>query len=443
LTFTDLFLTPLYLVLFYIYIFSIRNRLTSSETRKYFIPAFSLKVVGALSLGLIYQFYYGGGDTFFFYRQGSYLLDVFLESPVTGIDLFFHASPAEDGTIYKHAANIYWYNAPSEYFMIRCIAVIGFFSFNSYPVISLFFATFSFIGLWRLYTTFLKIYPYHKSFAWALFFVPTLFFWGSGVLKDTLTLGSLGFLFFYFYRIFIEKRKIVKSFIYFFIFGYIIFAVKVYILLSFLPAALLWVFIENRKFINNALLKFIATPFLILIGIISSYYMATNLTKGDVKYDIDNIAERTRVNADYLYKISVQQGGSAYYLGNMDGSYASMISLAPLAINVSLFRPYLWEVRNPFMLLSAMESAILFLLTITVLFRKGIFKTISMLFKQPFLGFCLLFSLVFAFAVGLNSYNFGTLVRYKIPLIPFYIAALVIVNESTRKRAVRPEFTNS
>jgi hypothetical protein len=36
--------------------------------------------------------------------------------------------------------------------------------------------------------------------------------------------------------------------------------------------------------------------------------------------------------------------------------------------------------------------------------------------------------LFFAFAVGLSTSNFGSLVRYKIPAIPFFVASLMITN---------------
>ncbi|NNF02533.1 MAG: hypothetical protein HKN22_07590 [Bacteroidia bacterium] len=47
--------------------------------------------------------------------------------------------------------------------------------------------------------------------------------------------------------------------------------------------------------------------------------------------------------------------------------------------------------------------------------------------------FCIIFSLFFAFSVGLSTSNFGSLVRYKIPLLPFFVAALFITAEMHRQ----------
>jgi hypothetical protein len=40
--------------------------------------------------------------------------------------------------------------------------------------------------------------------------------------------------------------------------------------------------------------------------------------------------------------------------------------------------------------------------------------------------------LIFAFAVGISSYNFGALSRYKIPCLPFYALGLVLVYYKNR-----------
>jgi hypothetical protein len=112
-----------------------------------------------------------------------------------------------------------------------------------------------------------------------------------------------------------------------------------------------------------------------------------------------------------------------------------MIRLAPQAVNVSLFRPYLWEVNNPLMLLSGLESTVLLLLSLYILFRENI--RVFTAIRQADVFFALVFSITFAFAVGVSTYNFGTLVRYKIPMLPFFALALILISDySKRERNV-------
>ena len=42
--------------------------------------------------------------------------------------------------------------------------------------------------------------------------------------------------------------------------------------------------------------------------------------------------------------------------------------------------------------------------------------------------FSFVFAIFFAFGVGLSTSNFGALVRYKIPCIPFYLSSLWLVS---------------
>ena len=101
--------------------------------------------------------------------------------------------------------------------------------------------------------------------------------------------------------------------------------------------------------------------------------------------------------------------------------------LAPAAINVTLFRPYLWESGKIIIFFSALESGFLLLFTIFTIFKVGPFKFVYYIFKDPLLLAFFLFTIIFAIFVGLSSFNFGSLVRYKIPCIPLYLIVLAVI----------------
>jgi hypothetical protein len=104
-----------------------------------------------------------------------------------------------------------------------------------------------------------------------------------------------------------------------------------------------------------------------------------------------------------------------------------MLAKFPAAVNVTLFRPYPWEARKPIVVLTALEALLFLFLTFKVLFRVGTKKIWISISKNPTIQFSLIFTLIFAFAVGISSYNFGTLSRYKIPCMPFYATALILI----------------
>ncbi|MFC5269353.1 hypothetical protein [Adhaeribacter terreus] len=426
----DLFLTPIYLILIYGMAYWIRPKVTTNVTRKYFIPALTLKLIGAITLGLIYQFYYGSlgnpaGDTFNYFWHSKQITQAFYDSPKIGLKLLFSHGEYDSDT-YRYTIWMFWYKAPTEFLIAKIASVIGIFALNTYTVIALFFAFISFSGFWALYIAFLELYPkLTKEFAIAIFFLPSVFFWGSGLMKDSLTLGGLGWVFFGFYNIFIAKKQIFWSIVALIIAGYLILTVKIYILLSFIPPALFWIFNENNRRIKSHTIRLIAKPVFIGLGGIVSYFGALNITAGDEKYDIEKLGERSKITQVYLSEYVTS--GSAYNIGELDGTIGGMLKLAPAAVNVTLFRPYLWEVRNPVMLLSALEAVFFMYLTVYLFYQTGILKSLKLIGNTPILLFCFIFSIIFAIGVGTSSGNFGTLVRYKIPLMPFYLSALYIM----------------
>ncbi|SMB89590.1 hypothetical protein SAMN00120144_0956 [Hymenobacter roseosalivarius DSM 11622] len=425
----DLLLTPIYLGVFYAIAFGVRKRFTNVLTKKYFIPALSVKFLGAIALGLIYQFYYKGGDTFNYFNHTKIVYQAFWDSPSSGIKLLFSHGEYDPNTA-SYAARMEWYDAPKEFTVIKIAVWCALLCFNTYTIIALMFATISFSGMWAMFVTLIKVRPsIYKSLAISVFFIPSVFFWGSGLMKDSICLGALGWVFFAFYRGAIEKKHVTASAIIGFIAAYTIFTIKVYILLCFLPPALLWVFNENSQKIRNPLVRTLAKPLFLIAGVLIAGFAATTLTAGDDQYDVTKIGERSKITADYLYSVSVKEGGSAYHIGELDGTLSGMIKLAPQAIIVSLFRPFLWEARNPVMILSAIEALYFLIFTIRIFYKSGVIKTLTTISRSPVLVLCFVFSLVFAIAIGTSTSNFGTLVRYKIPLIPFYVAGLYILQD--------------
>jgi hypothetical protein len=433
----DLFLTPIYLGLFYAIAFAMRPSLTNKYTKPYFIPALTVKFIGAIALGFIYQFYYGNGDTFNYFGQSRVIYKAFGEDFSLGLQLLGPNNGTYVGAISKYASQIPWFGSPTEYFVIKVSAVCSLLCFSSYPVVGLMFAIMSFSGIWSLYVTFLRIAPAsYKELAFAVFFLPSVFFWGSGLMKDSLCVGAVGWTFYGFYRTLIIRRTILKSLLVGLLGIFVLSSVKVYILLSFLPPALLWAFNEYNQSIKSALVRNLLRPFFLALGLAAGYLGATNLTAGDEKYDVDKIGERTKINQQFLYALTKDQG-SSYNIGSFDGSLGSMVKVAPQAVIVTLFRPFLWEARNPIMMLSALEALMLSYLTIQLLWRRGLLGGLKQIASQPILTFCFLFSIILAIGVGTNSGNFGTLVRYKIPLMPFYLSALFIMGQTQVKNAAQ------
>jgi hypothetical protein len=427
----DLYITPLYLAIIYMVAYGLRSSVTNVYTKKYFIPALSVKIIGAIALGILYHTLYAG-DTNNYYNQSKIVYKAFGESFPAGVELIFTPGDVTPA-ISKYVTQMMWFGRGSnEYFVVRVAGAFALISFDTYTVIALLFACVSFSGMWAMYITFAKIRPQaYQELAIAVFFLPSVFFWGSGLLKDSLCIGALGWLFYAFYRGAIERKNILRCSLLGASAIGVLFAMKIYILLAFLPPALLWVFNEVTRDIKSTAVRWMVKPLFLGVGGLIAAYAITQLSAADERFNLDNIGAQSKLTADYLQQVSQTEKGSGYNIGVQDGSIGAMVKMAPQAVVVSLFRPFLWEARNPTMGLSALEATYFMFLTLRILWRVGLFKTLSAIGRVPVLTLCFIFSLIFAISVGISSGNFGTLVRYKIPLMPFYLAGLYILQSIT------------
>lgn len=431
--------TPFVLLIVYIVAYKVRPYCTDEVNRKYFIPALTVRIIGALAVGFIYQFYYGGGDTFAYHTHGSRIIwEAFGDNFLKGLDLLFSNGEHQPWT-YSYSSKIWYLRDQQSFFLIRAATVLDLFTFSSYSATAVLFAVIAFTGAWVLFLTFYKLYPdFHQWLAVSCLFIPTVFFWGSGIFKDTLTLAALEIATFLTFKIFGEKKLSVVYLILILFCCWVIYSIKIYILLTFLPAILLWIFSKYLFTVRSLMRKVLLLPLVLCVVAVIGYYAIRKVAEDDPRYNLDRIAVTAQITAyDIRYGWGARTGdGSGYTLGELDGSLGSMVRLMPQAINVSLFRPYLWEVRNPLMLLSAMEGLILLGLTAFILVKTltGFFRYTS----QPEVLFCLVFALVFAFSVGVSTYNFGTLSRYKIPLMPFYLVGIgLIYYHSNKEKKLR------
>lgn len=428
----DLIITPFIILLVYAGAYLVRPYVTDSINRRYFIPALSVRILGALAMGFIYQFYYHGGDTFNYHTLGSRIVwEAFNENPVNGLRLIFGSTDDELG-IYQYSSRIPFFHDANSYFIIRIAAFFDLLTFSSYSATAVLFSVISFVGMWMLFLTFYKKYPHlHLGIALATFFIPSVFFWGSGLLKDTVVIGCLGIATYHFSILFLDRTFKLRSILVLVGVLYLIFKVRVFVLQAYLPAVILWILAFNFRSIRSLLVKFMAVPFAAAVLLFSVYYAVVKIGENDTKYSVANLTKTSKITAYDIGFFTGRDAGSRYSLDISEWTPVGMLQASPAAINVSLFRPYLWEARNPLMFVSSLESAFLLLCTLYVLIKN--FRHLFSALGNYNVLFCLVFSITFAFAVGISTFNFGTLTRYRIPLLPFYLLALLILNDYSNR----------
>jgi hypothetical protein len=324
--------------------------------------------------------------------------------------------------------------------VVRIGLLFNIICFDSFIAISLCCSFLGYIGMWRLFRVFISFYPHlYKEIGVITLFYPSATFWASGLLKEPICIGCLGLLVYYTTSAIFWRRKIISSIIGTVICGITIFIIKSYIIIAFAPAFFFWVFLQFNHKISNKILRRISSFFVIMISIVGALFIISKLTESEStkRFASDALIENLK---ETQKNTGESRGGSRFSIGTLDPTPMGVVKMFPAAINASLFRPYLWEVHNPVILLSALESLTILIITLILFFRFGIIKIFSHILSEPLLIFSLIFTLIFAGAVGLSCANFGSLVRYKIPCLPFFGLILAVLWSKSKKKKLQPDF---
>ncbi len=407
-----------------------KKKIKDNPVYKYYTKAIFLKISGAIALSSIYMFYYKGGDTVDYMQTTISLNNLIKHDLSRGLKLLF--SSEVNGWVEYSYFNVeteyperHIFRDPKSFAVSRYISPIAMLAFNNFMTTAVLVSWITFYGIWRLFLLLVKLYPLaEKDLTLAILYIPSVLFWGSGIMKDTLTFSATCLSVVAFYGVFMERKNYRLQLIFLFVSVYVLVAIKPYILYSLVPGSLIWFSFKKIKSIKNVFIRFSLTPIVLVGSLFGSSYMLGEMSESMGKFSVNNAVSSAQVIQKDL--IRDQYGDNSFDIGEFDGSNSSLISKAPVAINAALFRPYLIEARNPVMILSALENTLLLFLTLSLFIKIGFIRLLKYIRADPYLLFALLFTVIFAFMVGLSTSNFGALVRYKIPMLPFFMSFLYV-----------------
>jgi hypothetical protein len=429
-SFWDIIIVPLYV--FISWYFSKRiadKKIELNAGYQYFHVGLLYKVGGAIALCLIYIFYYGGGDTTGYYNSAVALNNLLFEDPGTYLSIMSNNLTPENYSAFNETTG--WpgyYRDASSFTVPRFTSVIMLFTAGSFLQVSVLTAIITYTGIWRLYLMFTDMYPAnYKLLAIAVLFIPSVAFWGSGILKDSYTISAAGWVVYSFYMIFFKRKKVFSNLLFMLISIYVIISIKAYIFFALVGGILIWMGFHYINKLKSPFFRLLIFPIVVAMLLGLGQYIVFNIGEhlGSYYTSMDALLEKAIITQDDLARD--YYGGNSFDIGELTPDVASVVSKFPVATIAGLYRPFIFEVRNPVMLLSALENTALLILLFWVFYKVGIRRFVAIMFEKPVLLFAMGFTILFAFSVGLTTANFGALVRYKIPLLPFYVATLFTI----------------
>ena len=391
---------------------------------------FLIKVVfGAISL-FIYSNYYSEetSDMHIYFKAGEVLHSSLKESPSDYFSLLTGIND-DQPHLAKYNKTIPRWKKPYDYDMynenktvIRFNGFIRLFSGGNIHTHNLFFNLISFIGLIAIFR-FLSNELSNKRLTplfLIIFFMPTILFWGSAILKESITIFALGLLL-WSLKLILDNCKNWKAWIVLLISGYLFAHTKIYVVLSVVPG-LLWL-ILNRFYSKHRFLTFTAIHVAVAliafnIHLISPNYNLINVISGKQNDFINMITNMTDV-------------GSAVDLPRLDGSLSAIFKLMPMGFCNALLRPHLFECHNIMTFAAALEN--LFIVVFIIL--GLVFANYSKKYP-PHIFFGISFSVILLTIIGITTPVLGALVRYKLPALPFIVAIFITTFDTNKYRKI-------
>lgn len=440
LTLTSILGLMAYVVIIWLVLSYVTNRKYHGDRnlRFYFNTGLFLKLAAGIAFGLLYEFHYKwAGDTFYYFRNACRLANTFWESPLSYFKILFDwVDESNVGSIDISNYNpiVYWDNRSGIYAIHRFVSVFAIMGFNNYYIISVLMNTFLFVLNWKLFRFIIEQFPKYRQIAFISFLcVPSVLLFGSGIMKDSFTLSFSGIILISMYRLLFEHKFNLKYIFMLLISLYVVFQLKPYIVYSFVISVLAWWGLYNIQHVKNKVLRIMVFPIIIVVSAVVIMYVFSvmgNLAGG--RYS----SVESMVTSASMSQYDLRQD---YYEGeSFDiGSYTDIsgaIMLMPKAIVASWYRPYIWEAHSFAMMISGMENLIMLLLSLYALFRVRPFTCLNTITKNMFLVFALILSLIMAIGIGLSTSNFSALVRFRIPLVPYFLFLTLYVIWEHRKQ---------
>lgn len=368
--------------------------------------ALGLKLLAGVGLGLLYFNHYGSGDTIAYWRDGVRIADLFRADPLRSLSFFW-----DDANMPEFMQSLQ-HQAPRSLFFSKLCGIAALMTLDNYWAMASLMSILSFLGAWFLFRELEATWPSERnSIIISFLFFPSVVFWSSGLIKESVGLAALYVLI----GLGLSANRGCtygwKSIPISLAVLWIGWNLKYYWLGIFLPVAIptLLVMIASRW--KPTLRRYDLLLWTLLFGLLmvaATHSHPNFYTSRFLEVICENNLEFTRLS---------DPPRLVQYL-NLEPTVASILLNAPAALIAGLFRPFVWETFNTLSLLASLENLVLLLLVIQALpALRSVFASPNRIFVLSALVYVLLLTTFLA----LSTPNFGTLSRYRIGAVPILV----------------------
>ena len=370
-------------------------QIKNETVKKYFYPALLFKLICTICIGLFYTLFYQGGDITSYFESGTELSKLPFSEYIKEITSSTSLSDPQRSIYFK-----------------RIVSVLIFFTKSDFWLTSLYFSLISFFGSCYFIIQLTKIYSKTTLPAIiALFFFPSIVFWSSSIIKEAMAFGCLLYFIGYSFKLIHSiKFKWYEIPISILCLSLLI-LLKYYIAAAILPCLVLYFLMEIKVKISN-LQWYSLSFFLAMAMVFGLHFMHPNF---DPKWFFIAIEEaRNSLIANSKPESIIQLYSGANIL------LAGVINFFILLIS-GFFRPALFESFHFPIVLAGIENTLLLFLFISRFFGKLSFEKKDL----NLIIIVITYTTFLALLLSYSSPNFGTLSRFKIYFMPFFLILIL------------------
>jgi hypothetical protein len=369
---------------------------------------FIAKLLGGLLYHYILTVRFYGGDSHALFLENMLYINSLKTNPSYFFNHFcFCWTPYNFyENIFSPYNSIFWSDLGSQ-LNYRMMTISNLLSFGHETVNIIFYNFVFFIGQIALYNCFLKYFSTRKALLiLAIFFIPSVWFWCSGIHKDGFVISFVG-LTIYYCELFLStkfKKYLLSAILCFTI--AILF--RYYIIIALFPAIVFYfICVRNLKYTKR--IFFVGSIAFIMLFFTTPYF-----------FKAINPAKIVAIKQQQF--LNLRGGGSLITTPILEPNFVGFVKNLPVAINHVMMRPYITEAKDGMYLISGVE--IMMLLVILLLHLYYISRKNTGI---PFLQFSLFFSIVMLLIVGYIVPFSGAFNRYRSEYFPLLFGVMACI----------------
>ena len=392
--------------------------------------AFLSQVFAGFILYIIYSQYYTErytADIFKYYDDSLVLYDIFFSNPIDFFKILIGIDcDSEDYLINYFSEMNHWDTSYENSLMdesrllIRLNAILNIIGFKSYSFNLISFVFIGFLGKFLITKNLVKFYKSINPIIlfWGLILFPSLMLWSSGILKEPLIIFSIG-LILQSFEVYNSKKR--SSLILVFFGLLIIFKVKFYVFICFLPALISFLICQNWKIKPLKVITITSISLNILLVILST-----------LKNSYNPLKILSNKQNDFIKLAEIFNAGSSFKMVPMDPNFNSFLSSIPTGVINGFFRPFPSDINKIIHILPLIENIFLYVLIIYLFYKLFSLKIkLETVYLNALLNSVFFISLLFVIT-GISTPVIGALVRYKLPGTIFIIISICIMHGQTK-----------